>query len=50
MIQCYAPDLTISIEIPNTRRREEQGTQAWITQCLEASKRFAGPANAVVPG
>ncbi|HEX7386502.1 MAG TPA: sugar phosphate isomerase/epimerase [Castellaniella sp.] len=44
MMRCYAPDLTISIEIPNTRRRSEAGTLAWITQCLEASKRFAGPA------
>lgn len=40
MIDCYAPDLTISVEIPNTKRRAQVGTQAWITQCLEASRKF----------
>jgi sugar phosphate isomerase/epimerase len=39
MFRCYAPDVTISVEIPNTRRRAEIGTQAWITQCLEASRK-----------
>jgi sugar phosphate isomerase/epimerase len=39
MFQCYAPDLTISVEIPNTKRRAQVGTQAWITQCLEASRK-----------
>jgi sugar phosphate isomerase/epimerase len=39
MFQCYAPDLTISVEIPNTKRRARVGTQAWITQCLEASRK-----------
>ena len=39
MIDCYAPDLTISVEIPNTKRRAQVGTQAWITQCLEASRK-----------
>ena len=38
MFRCYAPDLTISVEIPNTKRRAQAGTQAWITRCLEASK------------
>lgn len=42
MIACYAPDLTLSVEIPNTQRRARIGTQAWITQCLQASRRFAG--------
>ncbi|CAM5184759.1 Sugar phosphate isomerase/epimerase OS=Castellaniella defragrans OX=75697 GN=HNR28_003404 PE=4 SV=1 [Castellaniella defragrans] len=45
MTQCYTPDLTISVEIPNTKRRAEAGTQAWITQCLEASKKFGDAGN-----
>lgn len=47
MIRCYAPDLTISVEIPNTKRRAEAGTQAWITQCLQASKKSADPGDSV---
>lgn len=49
MIRCLAPDLTLSVEIPNTKRRAQIGTPAWITHCLETSRKY-GDAMDATPG